>query len=472
MTLQDLLCIEDDPAFVAIRCPDTGVLAWPTLREDVIRLVMTDRFYGAEPLVDTGRKVSAVAVGRAAARAALANLRVRPRRSPVLLWASGAGLVVRDGVSFNRYIDHFADALPGRTWAIEGLFGDQWPAAPRHNRRLSFTAPYKFAVAVAARARIRPRHRRLASRLVELAATRADKILDWRLSPERRRYLEGRCALRLASHTLQWLWLTRWLGKVRPRLLIVEQACYPLMAAYNAAARDAGVTVAEFQHGIVTRGTEAYNVAPTLAASDAYRRTQPHAFLGYGAWGNQQFNAPVERVVIGNPHRELLLRGVSPHDDRRDVVVLGEGFETELYFDLCARLARQLPEGLRLVFRPHPIQRRQVFAMKPPDGVVIDREIDIYQTLPRADAVIGEVSTALFDSIGLARRIFVWSTAKSLWGLPNHPFATFETPEEFGEKVRDPDHGVASVTDVDEFWAPDWRSRFTSYVESITEASR
>src|SRR5207342_2453626 len=100
------------------------------------------------------------------------------------------------------------------------------------------------------------------------------------------------------------------LGRVRPRLALIEDASFGHMAVFNATARRLGVTVAEFQHGMVSKGHDAYNVAPTLAASEAYRRTQPTAFLAYGSWWNDQFNAPVDgKVVIGNPHRTETLGG-------------------------------------------------------------------------------------------------------------------------------------------------------------------
>ena len=111
------------------------------------------------------------------------------------------------------------------------------------------------------------------------------------------------CARQVAGYPLKRKWQMSWLERVKPRLLLVEEGCYGHMAVFNATAREYGVGVAEFQHGLVTGGHDVYNVAPALEQSEAYRRTLPDYFLGYGAWWNRQFNTPTRKVVIGNPHR-------------------------------------------------------------------------------------------------------------------------------------------------------------------------
>ena len=72
-----------------------------------------------------------------------------------------------------------------------------------------------------------------------------------------------------------------------------------------------------------------------------------------------------------------------------------------------------MPSDYKVVFRPHPLERSRVFAL--PAGVAqgfkSTDEPDIYPSLARAEVVVAEVSTGLFEAVGLTRRIFVWNTA-------------------------------------------------------------
>ena len=296
--LDRLLDLEDDPAFLELVCPTTGVLAWPAIRADVFRLLLGDRLYGTAPLVDLERRADLRRVAAGAFRAVIHNQRHPPRQSDVLLLATGAGLIPRDGRSFNRYTDHFADILGDGAWTMESLFGDDWPTLPRANRRLGFLADQRLELAIRGRTAVRAVHRELAQELVALAARHGRDRLGWDLGDSRRRFLVTSATRGLANYPARARSARRLLRRVRPRLVLVEEGCYGHMAVFNTTARELGVTVAEFQHGMVTRGHDAYNVAPRLAASPAYQLTQPTAFLGYGSWWNDQFNAPVEERVV------------------------------------------------------------------------------------------------------------------------------------------------------------------------------
>src|SRR5690606_22328780 len=127
-----------------------------------------------------------------------------------------------------------------------------------------------------------------------------------------------------------------------------------------------GLVVAESQHGLVSRGHDAYNVAPALSMGDASRETLPEYFLAYEAWWSQQMNVPVQSVVIGNPRREEQLgRLCDTASVKTDALVLGDGIETEWYLGLARQLVAMLPAEWRVVFRPHPMERKKVEAWFP-----------------------------------------------------------------------------------------------------------
>ncbi len=161
---------------------------------------------------------------------------------------------------------------------------------------------------------LRPRHHAAARQLVDLIAERAHRLLGWQLGAHRSRRLEQMLARKCASLPLQYDGWHRALRHARPRILMVGAGCYGPAAAMIAAAKDAGIVTAEYQHGAVSGGHDAYNFAPAVCSDPAYLRTLPDFFLGYGSWWMEQFTAPMHKVVIGNPTPG---RAGSPHSARK-----------------------------------------------------------------------------------------------------------------------------------------------------------
>ncbi len=97
--------------------------------------------------------------------------------------------------------------------------------------------------------------------------------------------------------------------------------------------------------------------------------------------------------------------------------MLSDGIDFPLYLALAqgiAPAARSL--GWRVVLRPHPLERTAVAAQygERVGDVAIDRAGELYASLAAAHAVVSEVSTGLFEAVGVALdEVFLWDTAKS-----------------------------------------------------------
>lgn len=472
--LPQLLEVENEEALLDPTCPVTGIPVWTVVRNQFFRLIMSDLLYATQPLISTSDRMPRARIAQAALRCIAHNLVRSPRSAQALIRTTGVGLIEREGRSFNRLTDYFAGAVPGGTWSFEDLASWAWPALPRSGG-VSYTTAAFAAIRLRTQFGTSGAQRALAQQVVGLAVSRAKRLLDWIPGAERRAWLEQHAARRLAALPLQRATMRGWLRRVRPALFLVEEGCYGQMAAFNAAAREQGVLVAEFQHGAVTAGHDVYNIAPALAASAAYRRGLPDAFLGYGSWWNAQFNLPIEKRVIGNPHREESLRAVGArHDGACRVLILGDGCELQLYLDLCRALAARLPAGWKVLFRPHPLERRAVLAMDNAAfaGFDLDRESDIYNSLAQSEAVVAELSTGLFDGVGLARRIFVWDTPKSHFGLPNHPFARFSDAAALATALQAPQEGDLAPEQRESIWASGWRTRFSEFLAACGAGPR
>jgi hypothetical protein len=470
-TIDDLLAVEDDAALLERRCPKTGLLLWPLVRTAFLREIVGELLYGGARAPSGARRPDAMV--RAVARASWHDLTHVPERADVLIMASGVGHQQRHGRAYNRLADPFVDAAPKQTLLVEDLFDWRWPT-PSPGPRTLFHTPLQVAAAVAGRLAVSRRHRSLAEDVLGLVVGRARDQLGWSPAPGRREELVTMLARKTASLPFLQNAYRLLFERVRPRVLLKEEACYGPSAMLMSVAREMGIVTAEYQHGVVAAGHDAYNFAHTLRQAPAFRATLPEWFLGYGQWWNAQMNAPVRTRVIGNPYRSLLLdesgSSASTKRDEQEVLVLGDGIATAAYLDLARSLSRALP-AWRVVFRPHPLERQDVIDRHPHgttvDGggrIELDVGSDIYTSFRRASVVVSEMSTGLFEAIGLVPSVLLWDTPKSRFTFREHPFSTFDSPESCAELLRDQQVRSITTEQAASIWAPDWKSNYLGFL--------
>jgi hypothetical protein len=473
ITLKEILQIEDSVELLAIFCPDTSIPLWTTIRSVFLRMIMDDLFFEVPAAVAGGLRsrsklVAAAMISKSVVHNAL-QLRSVKQKYPISLMATGARLSNREGRYFNCLSDYFVAAAPDRTFAVEDLFDWKWPF-PRHHNNLLIHTPLRIEGRLRGWLRIGS-YREPARTLVNIVSQRAKDMLGWDVGKERRRWLEVACANGAASLLPRYRTYQSIFKKVGAQILIKEEACYG--GADNAsailAAKHLGIVTAEYQHGTVSSGHDAYNYASSILNNHLYRQIFPNYFLTFGSWWAEQINVPIEKIAIGNPHRTQTLGAAdSAFIKRQKILVLGDGAMTTLYLRLCEQLAIELGSNVEVVFRPHPLERANVWAQHP-DGFVgkvrIDGHKDIYLSFSEAGAVVSEVSTGLFEAIGLVPKIFLWDTPRARFGLPIHPFQCFSDVNELMHLIRDKSAGRVSDKKIETVWAPNWQCNYLNFLE-------
>jgi hypothetical protein len=471
VTLQDLLLIEDDASILEFRCAETGIPLWTQIRTVLFRMMISDTYY---PTALHGKASAGVPASQAFAtmsRSIIHNLRFQLSgqcQADVCLVATGVGTHWLNGKWFNRLSDYFALAYSPGTIVLENHFEWKWPV-PRHNERVMYHAPLQAANAISGRLLVRDSHRRQAEGLLRIVLERAGRLLGWSPGADREQSLIDRLSRKSAALPRQYRVYEALLRRVRPKVLIVEEACYGVTASLIAAGRRKNIVTAEYQHGVVSAGHFAYNFAPMIRESPEYRETLPEYFLGYGNWWNDQINAPVTKTAVGNPHREAKLAetpgGSQP---KKDILILSDGIEFSSYLDLAEQIASAARKrGLRVVLRAHPEERSQVHA-KYGDRVgevFLDKNADLYASLRTAHVLISEISTGLFEAAGLADRIFLWDTPKSRFSFPRHPFQSFSSASMLLDLLNDETAGQLPASELDAIWAPSWRDNYLGFLE-------
>jgi len=478
--LVDLLEAENDPAVADFRCPSTDIALWPLIRVVFNRMLISDTLY-SQPLIGFGEATRGMPVARACAtlgRSWLHNVRHLAHgkgRAEVCILTDSLGVRQVGGRWFNRLSDYFALEHPHQTLVLEEQFNWIWPM-PRAVPRVIFHAPWQVSAYVSSRLHRGDAHRRQATELIRLVSERSRRLLGWEPGAEREGQAISMLAAKIAGLPGRVRAYSRLLERIAPRVMLVDSGCYGTSAALIRAARDRGIVTAEFQHGAVAAGHDAYNVAPALQASPHYRAAMPDHFLAYGQWWSEQINTPVNKIVVGNPHRDAQLAGLpASGKSRRDVLVLGDGIEWRKYFDFSREVSRRIDgRGLRVVFRPHPLERVAVegAGVDGMDGVHIDRNNDIYLSLNSANAVVSEQSSGLFEAIGLVPRVFVWNTPKASFGFPRHPFVNVDSPEALADLLDDASSGLVGERQVEAIWAPDWRGSYAAFLRTCGVETR
>jgi hypothetical protein len=472
--LSHILEIENDSSFAEIVCPSTGILVWPAIRNIFLRLIISDLFYKSQPLYDIEKTKPLFQIGFKTLHSGSHNLLNRPKPRSVLIYASGEGLIERHGRTFNRYTGYFTDHLKGSTWSVEGVSRNK-QILPRENKNLSYWYPDLVFTSLFSIFSVRSVHEKLASEIVNVAVERANELFGWTIKENPKNLLIKKCARKIASYPIKAFNYNRLFRRIRPILCIVESGCYGDMAVFNAVAKEHGVTVAEFQHGAVSGGHDAYNVSVSLTKSKAYQKTLPNFFMGYGKWWIKQFNSPINKIVIGNPHREVLTKEITKTKrSPLNVLILGDGVETDLYINFCKDLSSQLPDQYKVIFRPHPMEKNSLntYSNSFLIGLEIDFSADIYDTLSNSYAVISEVSTASFEAAGISQKSLLWRTAKSQFAYPSSPLTGFYDISDLIQKLMDPDAGNMNQVAVEEIWASNWRDRFSSFIKTILDQNR
>lgn len=478
ISLAELLVVEDDHTILDFRCPSTGLLLWPLVRTVFMRFAMSDFLYGTPLDGSVSKGASASRAITTLSRSALHNLgqSIAGRtRADVCVMSNGVGNQWVEGKLLNRLSDHLALAQRDRSITVEEHFQWIWPQ-PRHNDRILMHAPLQAVNAIGAKLLVRTRHQRQAANLVTLVSQRAERLLGWRPGASREQTLTQMLARKIAGSAMQVGNYHRMFDRIEPKVVLILAGCYGSSSALITAAKRRGIITAEYQHGVISPGHDGYNFAPTVASSTDLRAALPEYFLSYGTWWNDRINAPVKMIPIGNPHRDYRVsqsrrieRNGHTKDSKDRILILSDGTEFGIYLGLAQQLEPQAAKlGLRIVIRPHPLERQSVAIKygKTLGPIEIDRQDDLYASLMNSRAVVSELSTGLFEAVGLADKLFVWDTPKARFGFPTFPFPSFLSATDLIEKLADEKAGSLPASQIDAIWAEGWQRRYGEFLHS------
>lgn len=471
-SLSVLLQIEDDVELISFTCQSTGLMIWPLIRIQVLRVIMSKWLFSSIPISFGMSKINFTNLAKAGAISAIHNFGYKPDpHRNILIQSTGTGNYLHHGVIHDRLVGYFAAAL--REQSV--VYQDKPKSDFRQKYSLSpivHKTPRNLVNKIISRLKSSNSHHSLAQKVINRAAENASSKFGYNFTTDE---LESLCAalveklavLPYASDTY-----ANWFSKHAFKLLLKEDACYGGSAiSVIHAARLCGMVVAEYQHGVISKGHDAYNVADALAAFHPFKAVLPDFLLTYGDWWSSQSNMPVQKISIGNPHLTETLKSLGPtNHNRKQVLILGDGIETSLYLSLARDVLDVVHnQGMSVVFRPHPLEREKVNSLMLPDGVQLDSNPDIYRSLKETSVVISELSTGLFEAIGLVDKVLLWSTKKSRFAFPEIPFPSFSSVDELRLALSDQncDQNIKLTSLESQLWQPNWKQNYLRFVAGV-----
>lgn len=381
----------------------------------------------------------------------------------ILLLCSGVNWNRENGKFFNTRADYFARQLKDhRTLLIEGA-SDLRYTLPRATGPVSFKGGLTVPAAIRAKfGSLPPQDRANLSAFIRML----ERVLGSALTSSDYALMEQRLSRDILRSEAYYGVVSRLLDRLRPRLILMENAHFGFDIEVVVAARERGIVTAEYQHGAVNPVCPYHNFHPRLLAA-GYSNCLPDFFLSYGDFWNSFLGTSSRIVTVGNPHIATR-RAAAPKVQARknSIYFLSSANSPNIYVE---KMRDMRAAGFEVVFRPHPIERpllaERYGTFFADVGIEVDLANDFYGQLRAHEVVLGDGrSTSMFEAFALATgRVFVMEMNEELTNaLPNHTFLpSVKSVQELQARIAQPHQDVVTR---EALFASDWQDRFSRFV--------
>lgn len=305
-----------------------------------------------------------------------------------------------EGENVDIYTKFFIDELEtqGKNYlVIERPYLGQHlkPCSPRR-KYLDFAELYRFFGKRIFKRTISPEVLRRIGDLDQDLRTQLGLDVDFR-----KRFVDG-----IARFKCNYLIYTRLLKKLRPKQIFLVVS-YGLQGDLIRAAKDLGIEVVEFQHGVFSPYHLGYSFPGRSRELDYF----PDKFFSWGRFWSELMPMPIPRekvVDYGFEYfRRLRTRYAGTPKRNRQLVVLSQAALGPALAQRVLECAEDL-QDFRVVYKLHPSEYdkwRRYEALRKLAEMnnveVIDHDVDLYALLAQSPYQLGVFSTALFEGMGL-----------------------------------------------------------------------
>ncbi|OGV37084.1 MAG: hypothetical protein A2X48_04540 [Lentisphaerae bacterium GWF2_49_21] len=462
LTLKDILEIENTSDILDYRCPGTDYVIWPYMRSPVMRMLIYklvfpfNSFYSNRHVDDTPCKIIMSTIDglfHGSCKCAC--------KEDIVLLCNGINNIKNDGKYFNRMSDYFAECFPEKTLVLENPY--LWRnLRPRYINNVAPSSPFIALSLAFGRLPHKSKDIKAAADFTSYISNRILELFKITLEEDQLKFLSTSLTRHMTRLKYE-LGIYRFiLRRISPKIVIFEDASYGRIGHLVRLAKSMGIKTAEMQHGLVSRGHYPYNYADTILESKEYKEYLPDYFLSYGDWWKSQINLPSEIVPVGNPHLDAMT-SKRKIDIQNSILVLSDGEKFEDFLGLAKEIDK-LSTGYKVKVRPHPVEREKVFNLYGASvgNIIVDHNDNLYDTLSKSYAVIGEYSTALYEATCYTNNVFIRDNIITSFFLPDAPFKKFKGIDDLSSMLSS--NIKLEQKYFEGMWAENWKDRYSSFI--------
>jgi len=257
------------------------------------------------------------------------------------------------------------------------------------------------------------------------------------------------------------------IDKINPKIIFLEDAHYGGESYMIKWAKERGIIIAEFQHGVVSKTHPAYNYGEAILNSEEYKKYTPDYFLTYGEYWNNQINIPGKAYVVGNPHfHESIKRYKDIEEEKGIILIVSQWTLTEEFVEIAKFLANNLKDK-KIVFKMHPGEMRNYNLIKPLEAyrnIEIQKDGDIYELLAKYESIVGCYSTTVFEALAFKKRIYLLDNSYSKNNIPEEIGIRFKNFPELKNLIKNKVKNE-NEPDIEYYFNSNWQENYKKFIE-------
>lgn len=454
--------VESDPQIFEYK-NDQGEPIWMFMRYLVLYDILSNKLFNVKG-INNSRNLG-IEAAKYLFKSTLHNLKFRfnSNNAKIIFYTSSRG-ILQNGKYLNQYVDRFATTIDENSISIEHPPLDWNWYSSRINNNIIY-AGTNLAIA-STFAKFNKKDVKNVEKLLEYINQRIKKLFGMSLDEMEKEKIIIMTCYEMTRMNVHAKWILNEITRHKSEVAIILGGAYSWYYPINRLLKNNGIVTADMQHGYITSSNVVYNYSSNLLGTDEVKIASPDYLLTYGSWWNDQSNLPFkDKIVIGNPFRNDMKKDYDHNKKRTIVLLIGCARNTNGYIKLAEELSK-IYDSYQVIFRPHPSERLDVQNLIKGESIhfQVDYFSNLYQLLEVTAIIISEISTVLFESIGLVPRIIVWRTDFSRAILPVCPFENFN---KINELIRLEAKATNYSLKENLFWDNDWEGNFKNFIKRI-----
>jgi hypothetical protein len=193
----------------------------------------------------------------------------------------------------------------------------------------------------------------------------------------------------------------------KPKVIFLEDASYGNKSFITIPAKKQGIPIIELQHGFINDDHIAYNLGPGVINTEVIKQFYPDIFFAYGEFWKNSISIPSGILSIGNPYLTEQVQQLQAQDSDanscKKILFISSAVSVLETVEFITTLKQTADlHNYDVTLRPHPLELNVAQARYQSLislGVIISYSNSVYSDFSSHDIIIGEVSTALFESL-------------------------------------------------------------------------